>query len=444
MPEDLHILESRVHQFHILRRRYLTNDSGSVVDYILRWLRYGKAIASNTQKPGEFEWRNSGKTLMYRDVPLQIDLLSVLAKKILDNTYSILVKKLCFNWDCMVLEVYDGLLDDRQSTVPEFSFLCHPKNLQKIKPAPDQLFGLAWTWKSPSWRLAATSPASISVMGRSLNRSVIRQYLGYHDIFREHLLILCFLLGGQPPRGTELLTVQFENTDDIQRHIYLVGGIMAIVTRYHKGQSRTGLEKEIPRFLPTRLRNMILAYLYFVQPFVLMLRRASELEVCLQNALMWGTTNDGAKTWDADKLSMILSQYSEKIIGFKLTLRNYRQIAIKIDQDVIRTPRHLRAEEDFAVEDDVDNEYEVHDNQAAHTSKTARLHYGVNLEEVLEENQSLWEKYRKVSRKWQQFLGIDDPSTISQQVGDTQVLHILFQYQETVFLICTGVKECIG
>ena len=159
---------------------------------------------------------------------------------------------------------------------------------------------------------------------------------------------------------------------------------MAVVTRHHNCQSRTRREMEIPRFLPTCLRNQILGYLYFVRPFVVMLQRASEMEVSAQEALIWGDSDNGATSWNGNKLCMLLSRYSEKIIGFKFTLRNYRQIAIKIDQDVIRSPRHLRSEDDFAGEDDSDNEFKF---------MISRLHIHQGLQSyIMESTSTKWWK----------------------------------------------------
>lgn len=408
MKRSQEVKQQRMRAFHTLREHYLVKGSSSVMDIILRWMRYAKAIAMQTPKTGDFEWRNGGKILVHRDIPLQVDQLQVLARSLVDRARGILIDELCFAWDCTGLEAFEGLQDHRECSDQGYSFLQHPSNLKRIEATSDPLLKRSGNRQPPLWSQPATSPVGNSLADLNWNHQVLQQYLNIHEIFLEDLLILCLMLGGQPPRGTEILTVQFKNTQSLRRNIFLVGGVMALVTTYHKGQSKSGFGKEIPRFLPTCLRNLILGYLYFVRPFVAMLQRVSEVPVSAHGALVWGTDQVGLQSWNAEKLSLIFARRSQKIIGYKFTLRNYRQIAIKIDQDLIRKANDLPQDSYSSSEEDEDDEDHLHDKQAAHTSKTAALHYGRNLSYTVPEvDQSLWEQYRNVSEKWHIWLAVD-------------------------------------
>jgi len=422
MKRSQKVKQQRISTFRSLHKRYLVKGSISVMDVILRWMRYEKTIAMNTPKMGDFEWRNSGEVLVHQDAPLEVVKLKELTKSLLDKARRMLIHELCFDWDCTDLEVFGELQDDRKSSNPGYSFLLHPANLKRIEATSNRLLKRAGAVQPPFWRLPATTSINSSHSDLDWNHQALKRYISMHEIFLEDLLILCLMLGGQPPRGTEMLTLQFKNGQSLRRNVFISGGVMALVTTYHKGQSISGFGKEIPRFLPTCLRNVILGYLYFVRPFVAMLQRVTNVTVSARGGLLWGIDEVGLKSWSSEKLSNIFKRHSMQIIGYRLTLQNYRQIAIKIDQDLIRKANDLPQDEFNASSEGEDSDDDdLHDQQAAHTSRIAKLHYGRNVSYVVPEwDQSLWEQYRIVSGKWHAWLGVDSLYLTSVQVRITK------------------------
>ena len=51
------------------------------------------------------------------------------------------------------------------------------------------------------------------------------------------------------------------------RNVFVVGGTLMTVVRYHKSQSQWDKPKVVPRFLPPRLGQIIALYLSYLQPF---------------------------------------------------------------------------------------------------------------------------------------------------------------------------------
>ena len=85
----------------------------------------------------------------------------------------------------------------------------------------------------------------------------------------EYLLLLVHLTLGQPARGTEILSIRFQNTvHGHHRNIFVDSGMISTVTSYHKGYSVTGSTKIIHRFLPKEVGELLVYYLWLVQPFL--------------------------------------------------------------------------------------------------------------------------------------------------------------------------------
>jgi hypothetical protein len=96
------------------------------------------------------------------------------------------------------------------------------------------------------------------------------------------LLALVHLTAGVLARGTEVLSIQHTNREDsrAQRGIFLEDGIVAFITRYHKGYSSSQKIKVIHRYVPKEVREIVVYYLWLVEPFVRQLQMiAREQEV---------------------------------------------------------------------------------------------------------------------------------------------------------------------
>ena len=82
------------------------------------------------------------------------------------------------------------------------------------------------------------------------------------------MLLLIYLAAGQPPRGTEILSLRYINTlYGHYRSIFVENGIVGTVASYHKGYSIVGSTKIIHRYLPKEVGELLVYYLWLVLPF---------------------------------------------------------------------------------------------------------------------------------------------------------------------------------
>jgi len=77
----------------------------------------------------------------------------------------------------------------------------------------------------------------------------VRDYESAAKRFLEYLLILTHITGGQPGRGTEIMTLRYANAMQSMRNVFVKEGQVMIVTEYHKSMAMMGQVKIIPRFL---------------------------------------------------------------------------------------------------------------------------------------------------------------------------------------------------
>jgi hypothetical protein len=80
--------------------------------------------------------------------------------------------------------------------------------------------------------------------------------------------LLIHITGGQPARGTELLSLQHYNTvHGLLRNIFIENGLVSFVICYHKGYSIKGSTRIIHRYLPKEVSELVVYYLWLVLPF---------------------------------------------------------------------------------------------------------------------------------------------------------------------------------
>jgi hypothetical protein len=138
--------------------------------------------------------------------------------------------------------------------------------------------------------------------GEILNVREVRRYLADVERFREGLLVAMHFLGGQAARAPEILNIRWVNTSyGGVRNIQIEDSLVSLVFVYHKGYNATGTSKVIYHYLPYKLGDVLVQYLWLVLPFCHMLE--SE---------MTGFTQISPFLWDKSFV------YSDKVSDYDL------------------------------------------------------------------------------------------------------------------------------
>ena len=392
-------------QFRILHTQHLVNGCTGPIDVILRWLKYGLPAHKNTQKAGDFVWLDNMSVLVYQGLNYPLSVFPEFAQAVLGSIEEFVFRKM--NLPASTTDEYSpaGLTDNIPNLGLDFSFLDTDATRVKITGSSDIILKAIMIQNPEKWKLPGSS--------NRLTPAMCRRYLRLFDILQDLLMVSVFVLGGQPPRGPELLSIQVRNTVHKRRNIVLYGNHVVVATDYHKGTAQYASQKIIPRFLPERLGRVLVAYLAHIRPFAILCQEHAGVPVTLRSPLLWPVSEDLQSFPATSYLTNVLRKYTKLYIKREITVQQYRQIAIKMDMDVIRTPRHLQ---DKPMEDDSESgnedQFDFHTLQAAHSRRTEHNHYGVGQVLQLELQRSVWVEYCEVSSKWQSFLGVNDASPL--------------------------------
>lgn len=239
----------------------------------------------------------------------------------------------------------------------------------------------------------------------------------YNQVVRELellLLLLVHLVYGQPARATELTSIRYANsTENGLRNVFLIQGLVAIVSSYHKGYSASHQAKVVFRFLPREVGSLLVWYLWLVLPYyhtvqATMQRYDEEAQTDKERAqsfLLW-PRDDG--TWDkrsSTLTNLLRTSTRQHLDGTCFGIRAHRHAVIAIGRRVIGEGGFM----DIVDERDLDARREDVDNdaleeQAGHSAFIGRTVYAKLLETLFSAQSRLQERQYNISTRWHRFL----------------------------------------
>jgi len=106
----------------------------------------------------------------------------------------------------------------------------------------------------------------------------VHDYLRQIRRFKEELMVLVHMTAGAPARATELISIQRENGASArsQRGVFIDNGMVVMVTDYHKGFSASQSFKIVHRYVPREVGELVVYYLWLIEPFVRILQGATQ------------------------------------------------------------------------------------------------------------------------------------------------------------------------
>lgn len=233
--------------------------------------------------------------------------------------------------------------------------------------------------------------------------------------FLEYLLLLMHMTGGGPPRGTEMSTLQFANSHVRHRNVFFLAGELLFVTSYHKGQSRYGTQKYIPRFLPDAVGRLLLAYLLYLIPFesIYLAQIFSWPALPVKRThMLWSSTQG---VWDTERLTKVLKRECERSFGTTITTASWRHISIAMMRHWVQNPHGCEDAYGIGYSQDSEDASEL---QAGHSTEVANLKYACRMDISNTLSSRSIMVFGAVSHDWHAFLKLNREST-GKQVGKT-------------------------
>ena len=275
----------------------------------------------------------------------------------------------------------------------------------------------------------------------------VHRYLQDIRTLKEQMFVLVHITGGAPARGTEIISVEHKNGADGRggRGVFIEGGLIAFVTSYHKGYSASGKIKTVHRYVPKEVSEIVVYYLWLVQPFVEILqmleRGQSEFGSFLwepEPEETWAANEDEEKDWEddpeevegdrdeegggkeedqntarnpdgywgTDRVRKVMQQETGNRIGAKIGTSVWRHVYPAIqreftcEKDVVRTLDAIYEGREHGEEADK----EARAKQSGHGRRMEEMIYGRSLRESPFHTMSERRSMRKVSVDWYRFL----------------------------------------
>jgi superfamily II DNA helicase RecQ len=402
--------------FSIVRpkvRRFMTvvhkDNFPHPLDWIFDARTYGMKIRYTTMGAGNISW--TGTTVSYRTVTFSIESFTESLHQMV-NQLGRTMEQLAFTDYGLQLPPIDlkGLYDMLGDDSVGGSFLTNESN--------DCLQGLhQWLVRQV---LSTTKLRKHMVQGfdtglePQFRTAAIDMYLNQVDDFRKLLLVLVHLLGGQPARTTEILSIRHMNTSyGGRRNIFIIHGQVAMLCLYHKGYSLHGQTKMIYRYLPYEVGILLVQYLVFVLPFAQMLQLRAGLGTAL-SPFLWSTAlvrhdHSSAEIWSSDKMRRTLQRFAERYIGTPLNISSWRHIAIAIGRRYLQDKLGDGGLDESYGDSDSEDEDQIPDNildlQAGHTSYIAHAIYARTIGQGNTGLMFQQEMFRTASTMWHRFWG---------------------------------------
>ncbi|KAH5708161.1 hypothetical protein HBI18_241080 [Parastagonospora nodorum] len=271
-------------------------------------------------------------------------------------------------------------------------------------------------------------------------KDAVRTYSEAMKKARQSLAALVHMTGGAPPRGSELVAVQYKNSaNGDSRGIFIEDGAVVFVTK------PTGQGKVVRRYVPREVGELVVFYLWFIMPFWRQVCRSSGVRDVDRSAYVWepqpekswerptrpqrSAQNDSTRRsrvsvvrreedaeevfvpglgcnvelWNSNRVTQAIQSVSLQHMGVKLTITSWRLGTKGMYRRYIRNPAAVNA---FIDADDNGESFhaddEAFDLQTGHSSSVAGG-YRRALTEPVEAKRFA---FRLVSMEWHAFLQI--------------------------------------
>jgi RecQ family ATP-dependent DNA helicase len=382
--------------------KFMVRGSHSPMQWMLDLRTYGLKIHYNTTSRGHVEWVGQDE-LLYKNIQFTMTQFRSMVHGLTAAARQMLTEELMLS-NCDTEPVpsipWSHLRDDPTNAKIGWNFLQDQRTRLPVD-------GDRWLFERVGRNAHIQGKFMKPGTPGRVNRKGVEQYMDRVVAFREKLIVLMHIVGGQPARGPEIMSIRHSNTrKGGHRNIFVEDGMMVFVTRYHKGYQMSGDVKIIHRYIPREVGELLVWYMWLVLPFQRRLE-AMVWEKETMSSHMWPADPSGRK-WTSDRFREALKRESQLGMGQPLTIAAYREIAIGISRRFMRDTAAFKGDEGEDGEVSEDNMAAViADEQSGHTAHVAGMIYAREVMEMAGATADRRRLFRQSSTDWHQFLGFE-------------------------------------
>ena len=390
---------------------FMVRGTGSPIQWILDLRTYGLKIHYNTTAVGHVNWKDK-YVLEYKTLRFSMAQFREMVHNLTTATRKALFEDLLFvdSREEIPSIPWEALHDDPTNGEVGWNFIHDQRSTLPVN-GRDWLYQRIQSQAKLRDRFVRTDAVG------GVDRERMRDYMRQVARFRGLLLILMHITGGQPARGTEILSVRHRNTaQGGHRNLFIEDGMVVFVTKYHKGYQMSGDVKIIHRYLPREVGELVIWYLWLALGFIQRME-AMVWQKRIMSDHMWPADADGRK-WTTDRMKEELQQVSMAALGKPMHVAAYREIAIAISRQWVRGATAFQTDEaDENEEWRKENMLsDVADDQATHSPHIAGMIYARDSMEMSGATADRRRQFRAVSTDWHRFLGFESTRVKDEKV----------------------------
>lgn len=402
--------------------KWMVIGTHTVTSTVIGWMAYGKGWRQLMGGQPTVRWSDDERTLFHNGEGIAIEDFKRTARKLVMSGETLLDGMMAGSWPGVSKGLDMKRITDNMVRVGAGqSFATNPQN-KWLDAGPGKVMRLmgpsVWDAARNRWKLHGA-----------------KRWLRRLRIFKETLMVLTHIWGGQPGRGPELMTLRHCDSWQLIRNLFVLDGQVMIVTDRDKMKALRDNGRKVARFLPDHIGRMMVAYIAWLLPFERMLRRHCKLPEPHGEQLEHLWRDGDSRVWETAQLSAAMARMLQSGTGVRIGVARYRPIAIEIGRRIRGLA--MRQAEASAGDDDGDDDVDIDpltgepvdvggswniiwDLQATHGTRVARQHYAVHIGFPGRLQPEMIATFREISGLWHQFLNSEEPTNDLKRKRATQ------------------------
>lgn len=235
------------------------------------------------------------------------------------------------------------------------------------------------------------------------NKIELQKWLQRYAELSSRLLLLLEMLSGGPARGRELTGMLYRTTQGQSlRNLVANGRILNLLRTHGKTSLRDADYRVVPHAINAFTASILIQDLVLLRSFAtfaILTCYPDRPEVLTTYQYQLFVNQD--KSFKTEHISELMAFYSLQHLGFRLTVRPFRHIAIAF--------RRLLCPGDTVLFDDDDTEVRndhVAAEQTGHTARTERNKYAITPSMFAGYPEDILPRFNKASQRWQQVMHV--------------------------------------
>ncbi|KAF3761218.1 hypothetical protein M406DRAFT_75957 [Cryphonectria parasitica EP155] len=331
--------------------KWMFTGTYTIISIIIGWMAYSKGWRQQMSGQAFVRWSEDQQTLFHNGEQIAVQDFQQTACKLVADAEALLDRLLASTWAQARRELaMERIADSIMRLGAGQSFVTNAKN--------------RWLEAGPGKVMQLIGPSVWDAVRNRWKQAGVKKWLRQLQLFREALLLLVHIWGGQLERGLELMIMRHSDSWQLIRNVFVLNSQVMLVTDCDKMKALCNHGRKVARFLLDQVGRM---------------------------------ASTGVR--------MGIARYRLIAIEMKQRIRGLAMQQAKAQIEEMNENNNIDVNPLTGEPMDIGGSWNiVWDLQAMHSIKIAQQHYAVHIEFLSRLQPEMVATFRAVSRLWHQFL----------------------------------------